>query len=296
MIGLQAAMSRGLAGVLRFGHHGRMPQSLRSARAIEQPPREYLAGMGEVFAFFGPDTQDSGNLSFGVRVGGSRYFVKTTDPEARVYLDFPARVALLRNAAELNGRCTHPALPQLLNVVESPAGPMLVYEWVAGELLRAHGKAPDSAPQRFRALPVTEILQALDRLYSLHEVLARAGYVAVDFYDGCLIYDFVSRDLHVVDLDGYHPGPFENRMGRMFGSSRFMAPEEFELGALIDQRTTVFNLARAAAVFLADGSLDPEQFQAGRALHQVILQACQRRPSERFESVESFHAAWLAAR
>jgi hypothetical protein len=29
-------------------------------------------------------------------------------------------------------------------------------------------------------------------------------------------------------------------MGRMFGSTRFMAPEELELGALINEQTNVF--------------------------------------------------------
>jgi hypothetical protein len=33
-------------------------------------------------------------------------------------------------------------------------------------------------------------------------------------------------------------------MGRLFGSTRFMAPEEFELGVMIDQSTTVFTLGR----------------------------------------------------
>ena len=41
----------------------------------------------------------------------------------------------------------------------------------------------------------------------------------------------------------------------MFGSSRFMAPEEFERGALIDERTNVFTMGRTAAVLLADGTL-----------------------------------------
>ncbi len=33
-------------------------------------------------------------------------------------------------------------------------------------------------------------------------------------------------------------------MGRMFGSTRFMASEEFELGALIDEQTNVFVMGR----------------------------------------------------
>ena len=44
---------------------------------------------------------------------------------------------LLRNAVELAASSSHPALPRLLNVIESPSGPALVYEAVEGELLHA---------------------------------------------------------------------------------------------------------------------------------------------------------------
>jgi len=63
------------------------------------------------------------------------------------------------------------------------------------------------------------------------------GWIPVDFYDGCLICDFDRQALHVTDH--YYSGPFTNEMGRMFGSGRFTAPEEYELGAQIDERTTV---------------------------------------------------------
>src|SRR5438067_2020576 len=61
-----------------------------------------------------------------------------------------------------------------------------------------------------------------------------------------LLVDFTSGALKVVDIDGYRRGPSVNDMGRMFGSTRYMAPEEFELGAVLDQRTTVFTLGRLA--------------------------------------------------
>ena len=81
----------------------------------------------------------------------------------------------------------------------------------------------------------------------------------MDFYDGAMIYDFDRHRVHAIDLDSYHMGPFTNRMGRMFGSTRFMAPEEFELEATIDERTTVFTMGRTAAVLISDGSLDSEE-------------------------------------
>lgn len=83
-----------------------------------------------------------------------------------------------------------------------------------------------------------------DVLIDLHVSLAAAGWIAGDLYDGCLMFDFELGSLAVVDLDTYRRGRIVNDMGRMFGSSRFMAPEEFERGALIDERTTTFALGR----------------------------------------------------
>jgi len=59
-----------------------------------------------------------------------------------------------------------------------------VYAWAEGELL--HHNALD----RFRALPVHEILAVLAAVYALHARLAQVRGVAVDLYDGCLIDNF----------------------------------------------------------------------------------------------------------
>jgi len=247
--------------------------------------------LGEVFTTF--DTQDSGKVSYGVRRGERRFFVKTAgcvdDPAPT--LDHTTRVALLRNAVAIARAVTHRALPRLHDVIESPAGPLLVYDWFDGELLgvpSAQRDDPASSFQRFRALPAPTIANTLTVIYELHAELARAGWVAVDFYDGSLMYDFTAHELRVIDLDMYHRGPFTNPMGRMFGSTRFMAPEEFELGARIDERTTVFALGRAASVFLGERGTPAQRAAATRA--------CSPDPSRRFASVADFLAAWSSLR
>ena len=184
-------------------------------------------------------------------------------------------------------------------MIESPHGPLLVYDWVDGELLHADSATrhdPRSTYQRFRRLPAAEILRVLDEIYDLHGVLARMRWIAVDFYDGCLIYDFTRRKLHVVDLDLYHQGPFVNAMGRMFGSSRYMAPEEFEMGALIDERTTIFTLGRSAANLLSDGTLARAPFRGSDEQYKVVSRACLPSRRERFTTISEMHAAWRAAR
>jgi len=267
--------------------------ALLARTSIDDPADVFLRSVGEVFAVLDERTQDSGNVSYGVALDGQRFFVKTAGrAHARATLDHPARIALLRNAAEL-ARISHAAVPALRGVIESPAGPMLVYDWFDGESLharRADRDDPASAYQRFRALPVERIVACLDTVFDLHVVLARAGWIAGDFYDGCLLYDFASSELRIIDLDTYHRGPHANTMGRMFGSTRFMAPEEFTLGASVDERTTVFNLGRTAFVFLGE----PGAFRGSPTQLAAAARACEPAPERRFATVADLATAWRA--
>jgi serine/threonine-protein kinase len=259
-------------------------------RKITDAPRDYLASIGEIFAVFDARTQDSGNISYGVAVNGERFFVKTAGliDDAKPLLSHAQRCELLRNALRVWESCRHPALARWLNTIESAQGPMLVYAWADGELLR-------KGHPKFRALPVAEIVAALNTIYDLHCQLARAGWVAVDFYDSSLMYDFAMRRICVMDLDSYHRGPFLNEMGRMFGSTRFMAPEEFEQGAAIDERTTVFAMGRTAAVLLSDATLERAPFRGNDAMFDVVMRACRSAREERFASLAEFFDAWRRA-
>jgi serine/threonine protein kinase, bacterial len=157
---------------------------------------------------------------------------------------------------------------------------------------RAQRSNPGSAYQRFAHLPADQLLRVFDDLIDLHAVLAAHDWVAVDLYDGCLIVDFATGRLSVVDLDTYRRGPSTNDMGRMFGSSRFMAPEEFMLGAPIDQRTTVFTLGRLAWHFGTRLTERREDFCGPPALADVVQWACRLIRSKRPESVAAFADAW----
>ncbi len=165
-----------------------MPTTLE--RDATERPRAAFAH-GQVFAVFDAATQDSGNVSCGVQSGSERLFVKTAGAATNTVplLSHDARVALLRNAVRLARAVSDPALPTLRNVVESAEGPLLVYDWVEGELLRvasAQRAEPTSAFARFDALPPAELGAALDVVFRLRVELARHGYVVGDYYDGWL--------------------------------------------------------------------------------------------------------------
>jgi serine/threonine-protein kinase len=264
---------------------------LLTAKRTDLTPDAFVARHADVFAVFDATTQDSGNVSYGARVGDERLFVKTagSPQDLRPLPPHPERVALLRNAVRLARSVSDPALPGLRNIVESAEGPLLVYEWVEGELVgtsAARRSDPASAFSRFLALDPRERAAALDVVFRLHVNLARHGWIACDFYDGSLLYDFARRRMHVIDLDSYRDGPFINEMGRMFGSTRFMAPEEYELGARIDERTTVFTMGRTVAQFLPLGT---------PAIRNLIARACEPDPQRRLATVAEFYEAWTTS-
>ena len=135
-----------------------------------------------------------------------------------------------------------------------------------------------------------------DTLIDLHVSLAQEGWVAVDLYDGCLIVDFSTAALKVVDLDSYRRGATTNDMGRMFGATRFMAPEEFALGAPIDQRTTVFTLGRLVRHFGTRLSEELDELCGPPDLASIVGRATSPDRDDRYADVAEFAGEWFRAR
>ncbi|MGW0895440.1 serine/threonine protein kinase [Streptomyces goshikiensis] len=251
----------------------------------------FLSGMGTVFRKF--DEQDSGCISYGLEVAGSRWFVKAASKTTGV--------CSLRRAISVHRAVSHSAIVPLVHSFTTDEGLALVYPWVSGEVLyhptrSRHGERamPGSPMARFRALPIVRILAALESVLSAHLAVERAGLVAVDFYDGCMLYDFGEHRMALCDLDEYRPEPFTLQADRLPGSTRYMAPEEFIRGSLIDIRTTVFNLGRALRLLLDAGD-EETQWRGTPAQLAVITKATAPEPEKRLPSVRSLTDAWHAA-
>ena len=269
-----------------------MPHPLTEVTTIDVPVESYLCDVGQVFHTF--RYQDSGTTSYGVLVDGQRCFVKPSDD--------PDIVESLRRAIHLHTTVQHPALPRLHNAFETPDGLALVYEWVPGEVLYDPSSTPEQRCHdpahpgvRFRSLPVRDILRALNTIFEVHALLAEHGFVTSDFYDGCIIYDFDRGQTFLCDLDEYREGPFVLEMDRNYGSTRFMAPEEFQRGATIDQVTNVFNLGRAATVLLGDGTASLDAWTGSDAMREVVLRATNSERGRRYQSVPEFVQEWRLA-
>lgn len=228
---------------------------------------DWLTPLGTVFCVF--DQQDSGNISFGlVQEDGQKQFVKYAGArtvQANDMADPEEAIRHLQSSVLIYEDLAHDSLIRLIDHFATDNGYACVFDWVEGECLHSHWSFPPPAKYedprspyvQFRQLPVQRRIQAMERILDFHIEAERKGYVAVDFYDGSLIYDFAAEEIHICDIDLYRAGAFTNTMGRMWGSSRFMSPEEFELGASIDAVTNVFNMGAMAFALLGENLIAP---------------------------------------
>ena len=249
-------------------------------------PSEILS-RGEIFATIDhPQT-----TSYGLKTGaGERLFVKAAAQEHRWSLDLAVR---------FHGAVRAPHVVAMIDSWELTGGGLaVVHPWVEGENLNDPAVPgalpridPASAASRFMAQETPVILECLDKILGAHQAVARQGCVAVDFYDGCIMWDFDRQELHLVDLDHYRP-PHRLEHDRQLGSSRFMAPEEFTKGSWIDERTTVFNLGRCVQVLLGPDGRD----RLGERLLGVVFRAIADDPAQRHPSVAALVTDWFAAR
>lgn len=270
-----------------------MSEDLLTLTETDRRIDDLVAGAGEIVTAY--LEQDSGCVSYVVDQGGQRLFVKCAVTESGE--------ASLGRAAALHHTIRHPALPALLHTLRTGSGPAQIYPWVPGDVLydyvtmdgAAGRRDPASAHARFRALPIARILAALDAIYDLHVRIAEAGFIAVDFYDGCILYDFDAHRTWVCDLDEYRPGPFRLVEDRLPGSRRFMAPEEFVRGSTIDQRTNVYTLGQAAALLLGDGYLDSDTWRGAAEASAVLRRATAWEREHRYATVVAFVMAWRRA-
>ena len=241
-------------------------------------------GTGTIHAVF--DQQDSGCVAHGIETEGGRWFVKTASTER-------ARRSL-RNAVGFHRAVQHEAIVPLAAALDhTDADITLVYPWTAGDVLNQATVAGSDRTtlRRFQRLPVAEIEAAISSILSAHQRVAEAGFVAVDLYDGSLLYDFDGSSMRLIDLDEYRPGPFVLQHERLPGSRRYMAPEELRRGATIDERTNVYVLGRMIHHLLDTAST----WRGTTGQGAVVERATMPSPEDRFETIGDLSAAWSSS-
>ncbi len=260
--------------------------------AIEEPDLYWLRPYGRVFQVI--DRQFSGNLCFGVTGSYGRLFVKYAGARTVNDRGGPENaIFTLQSAMPLYDRI-HPALTRLLAHGPAGDGYAAIFEW--RDALPFRSASGPSAGDRARRLPLEKSLRMLDMVFDLHGSLAQEGIVAVDFHGGNVLIDFDRNEAVVCDIDLYRRKPAFNDRGRMWGSSHFMAPEEYELNAALDETTTEYNMAALAFAFF--GGYEDRGRRAWKApecLWEVAHRAVSESKADRYPSMRAFLDAWREA-
>ena len=252
----------------------------------------FLGRYGRVFKVF--DDQDSGNLCFGVQKGDARYFVKFAGGPAEQYRGTPEdAVARLKTTIPVYRDLAHPTLIHFLEAEEIGNGFAVVFDWVDATCM--HRMYPRDH-LRFKQASPDVRMRIFEDILAFHSHVAEQGYVAIDFYDGSILYDFENGKTILCDIDFYAKQPYTNRMGRMWGSSRFLSPEEFTLGAQIDEVTNVYTMGATAFALFSESDRSPGAWPLSRELYAVAKRAISDERGRRQQSIHQLMEEWKAAR
>lgn len=279
----------------------------------------FLSKYGKVFCAF--DHNDSGNISFGVAECDNRFFIKVAGAHtSESTTEAKKSVEVLKNAMPL-----YESLKQLPNIIELIEHYEIkdlyiaVFKWAEVECLfdywnfdKYSNNALIKSPyQKFKLLPIEKRLKFVKTMFEFLEHIEKMGYVAIDFYDGSIMYDFKNDITTICDIDFFRKKPTYNDMGQNFwGTKRLKAPEEYIYGADIDEFTNVFTLGALILNFFGNytkadinqmyqhSEFFPcsfENWELSKELYEVVTKAASSDRNNRYNSITNFFTSWNVA-
>jgi len=279
----------------------------------------FLNSFGEVFCVF--DQTDSGNISFGVQNHSTceRFFIKVAGASTAESFRSPEQaIQSLKDTVKIYKKIQFKNLIDFITAGEFNELFYTVFRWSEGECLFDHWnfkyyqKHPEvlTPRQKFNNLKTSKKMHVAEQILNFMEEVENANYVAVDFYDGSLMYDFEKDNLTICDIDFFRQMPTVNDIGEDYwGTKRMKAPEEYKLGGSIDTRTNVFIIG--ALFFNIFGyytsetlakmyeekrfiPLEKHKWELPSPLYDIALKAVASNPDNRYKNVRQLKNKWMS--
>jgi serine/threonine-protein kinase len=287
-----------------------------SIDGIDFKLREYqdfswLNNYGKVFSVI--DETGSGCISFGIEKNEKKYFFKIAGAKTvEAEISEEESIKLLKDAVIKYKDIQHENLIKYIDSFDYKDFFIVIYEYANGECLFDHwnfnkyeqNKKIETPVQKFKKLSIDKRLNVVNKLFSFFETVVENGYVAVDFYDSSIIYDFSNDNVTFCDIDLFRKMPTTNDIGKdYFGTKRLKAPEENELGATIDELTNEFTLGAIVfdmfsrvtnneerynkGVFIPNNF---ENFELSKDIYDVLKKSTNYDRKERYDTIKSFYS------
>ena len=248
----------------------------------------FLSEYGKVFKVF--DDQDSGNICFGTEKDGEKYFIKFAGAKTAEYDGNPADAVIrLKSTVPIYENLKHKNLIEYISSREIGNGFAMIFKWADGECM---GRMYPESHRRFMSLSNEIKLKVFGDILDFLKYTAEENFVAIDFYDGSIMYDFEKQKTIICDIDFFRKQPVVNDMGRMWGSSIFMSPEEFSKGAELDEITNVYTLGAMAFALFGKYKRNWENWQLSKDLYNIVVKATSNDRTKRQQSIDEFVYEW----
>ena len=257
------------------------------------------------------DETGSGCISFGVQKDNKKYFIKIAGAKTvEAEISEQDSIDLLKDAVEKYKNIHHQNLIKYVDSFDINEFFAVIFEYADGECLFDHWNFEkyknDSTLitpiQKFKKLEISKRIDAVYKLFSFFETFINAGYVAVDFYDSSIIYNFEKDEATFCDIDLFRKLPTKNDLGKdYYGTKRLKAPEENELGATIDELTNEFTLGAIIFDIFSNVSNndkryeigmfipnDLEEFELNTKTYNVLLKATNYDRNNRYTLINEF--------
>lgn len=287
---------------------------------IEFKLREYqdfswLNNYGKVFLVI--DETGSGCISFGIEKDDKKYFFKIAGAKTvEAEISEEESIKLLKEAVTKYKDIKHDNLIKYVDSFDYAEFFVVIYEFAEGECLFDHWNfdrykmTKEITPlMKFKSLSIEKRLHVVEKLFSFFITFIECGYAAVDFYDSSIMYDFESDKVTFCDIDLFRKLPTTNDLGKdYFGTKRLKAPEENELGAIIDELTSEFTLG--AIIFDMFSNVenieeryekgmfipnDIETFELSKEVYDILIKATNYDRNNRFKSIKEFYNEFIIA-
>lgn len=268
-------------------------------------------------AFWVVDETGSGCICIGMENADKKYFCKIAGVNTiEAEVSPKESIEILKESVHLYDELRHPNLVKVIEAYDYGQFYVVVFEWAEGECLFDHwnfgkyqGNAAIRSPrEKFMQLSVGKKLNTVDVLFSFLQKVNEKGYVAVDFYDGSIIYDFSTDKVSLCDIDLFKKAPVINDKGdEWFGTKRLKAPEEYRKGSVIDEQTNIFTLG--ALIFDFFGYFSDEEirkryqnnqftpcsysnWQLNKESYQAAIRAVNYDKDKRYMTFAEFFSEW----